>query len=146
MKTFRMSITVSMVMVLWMVSLPASSAAGDSIDSLGWMCGTWEGFAESLESWMAPRDGLMLGVNRTLRVGKTPFFEFLRIEERPDGIVFVAMLATATASRASRKCLRPGGCVAGLEAVREDEAGDELEEARLAPRAVARGVLPLDSP
>lgn len=84
----RMAVSIVAVAVLMAMS-PLSEAA-ESIDSLVWMCGSWGDPAESIESWMAPVDGLMLGVNRAVRAGKMPFFEFLRIEQRPEGIVFVA--------------------------------------------------------
>ncbi len=77
-------------LVVFLATGPSFGEATDSIAELAWMCGSWGDPAESLESWMAPVDGLMLGVNRTVRPGETPFFEFLRIEQRPEGIVFVA--------------------------------------------------------
>ena len=191
---------VVMVVVAFVLTPPSYGGATDSIADLAWMCGSWGDPADALESWMAPIDGLMLGVNRTLRPGKTPFFEYLRIEERPEGIVFVASplgrsptdfllrelgpervvfenpehdfpqrvaywlegiscwprpvraraprgrcrasaglgdrpaIATAEPQGGSGDRHRPGRGVAGLEAVREHETGNELEDADLAPR------------
>jgi hypothetical protein len=85
-----MAVVVLIVAVGVVMAMPPHCEAAESIDSLVWMCGSWGDPAESIESWMAPVDGLMLGVNRTVRAGKMPFFEFLRIEQRPEGIVFVA--------------------------------------------------------
>lgn len=90
MKIPRMTVAVPVLAALLLAVMPPPSASAAPIDSLEWMCGTWGDPAESLESWLAPVDGLMLGVNRTVRPGKMPFFEFLRIEQRPEGIVFVA--------------------------------------------------------
>jgi len=72
-------------------ALIASSAAGETrLESLAWMCGSWGIGGDTVETWTAPEDGLMLGHNRAGRPGKSPFFEYLRIEERPSGIVYVA--------------------------------------------------------
>ena len=61
----------------------------------GWLAGHWivddERYVE--EVWLAPRDGLMLGMSRTTGGSKTPFFEFVRIEKRGDGIYYVAQPA-----------------------------------------------------
>lgn len=55
-----------------------------SIEALAWLAGHWrDGDREEL--WLAPRGGLMLGLNRELRTGRTAAFEYLRIEARSDG-------------------------------------------------------------
>ena len=64
-----------------------------SIDALGWLSGAWEGSMgkAKIEEYWTPGEGkTMLGVNRTIVDGETVAFEFLRIEERPDGIYYVA--------------------------------------------------------
>ena len=48
------------------------------------------------EQWMAPAGTSILGMGRTVNNGKTVDFEFMRIEERPDGIFFVARPAANT--------------------------------------------------
>ena len=52
-------------------------------DALAWMSGAWcsrvDG-AEVEETWLAPRGGLMIGVNRTTADDRNAGFEFLRIE------------------------------------------------------------------
>jgi len=72
----------------------ASTAAGAAtLDDLSWMTGHWRSEADgtaSEELWMAPEGGLMLGVHRDTRPGKSSWFEFLRIEERNGEIAFVA--------------------------------------------------------
>jgi hypothetical protein len=60
---------------------------------LAWMSGDWEttrGTAQVDEHWTQPAGGMLMGMSRTVRDGKTRFFEYLRIEWRPDGIFFVA--------------------------------------------------------
>jgi uncharacterized protein YbjT (DUF2867 family) len=55
-----------------------------SLEALAWMAGHWrDGDREAL--WLAPRDGLMLGLNRGPGAGQAAAFEYLRIEPRRDG-------------------------------------------------------------
>jgi hypothetical protein len=77
--------------------LPSDITAKDlrdsAVDRLAWLSGTWvfesdEGVEE--EHWSSPRGGMLLGHNRTVRAGRTVHFEFLRIEQREHGIVYVA--------------------------------------------------------
>lgn len=42
------------------------------------------------EQWMSPVGTSIIGMGRTVRNGKTVDWEFMRIEERSDGIYFVA--------------------------------------------------------
>jgi hypothetical protein len=70
-----------------------ASKAG-SIQQLAWLAGCWviEGKDRVVEErWMEPAGGTMLGVSRTVAGGKTVAFEFLRIEERPAGLTYVAL-------------------------------------------------------
>ena len=58
-------------------------AAPPTIADFSWLSGQWclttgDEFIE--EHWLAPRGGLMLGISRTIRAGKTTSFEFVRIE------------------------------------------------------------------
>ncbi len=64
-----------------------------SIDTLTWLEGNWTtkvNGEEVDEQWMAPKNGLMLGLNRTTREGKRSSFEYMRIVQRAEGIVFIA--------------------------------------------------------
>lgn len=59
----------------------------------GWLAGHWRmqsGDTVVEEVWMAPAGDLMPGMARTLRPGRKAFFEYTRIEARPDGLYFVA--------------------------------------------------------
>src|SRR5262245_64511631 len=61
-----------------------------SLDSLAWLVGGWGSEREGTwteEWWIAPRFGMMLGVNRSGREGKRASFEFIRITEEADGSV-----------------------------------------------------------
>lgn len=59
------------------------------------MSGCWErrDDAKKLiisEQWMSPEGTSIIGMARTVRNGKTTDWEFMRIEERADGMYFVA--------------------------------------------------------
>lgn len=75
---------------------PAASAAttpAASIDSLSWMAGAWSGKmgrADIEEHWIPPAGKMMMAVSRTVVGDRTVAFEFLRIEQRPDAIVYIA--------------------------------------------------------
>jgi hypothetical protein len=76
---------------------PATSSTHDPDDplaSLAWLAGTWvsddpEG-PSTVEHWLAPEGGSMLGVGRTAHDGRTVAFEFLRIEAEPEGVAYLA--------------------------------------------------------
>ena len=71
----------------------ATQAPAKSIDSLSWMAGAWTGTmgrAAIEEHWIPPAGKMMMAVSRTVVGERTVEFEFLRIEERADGIVYVA--------------------------------------------------------
>ncbi len=59
------------------------------------MAGCWEqkDVAKKLlisEQWMLPAGTSILGVGRTVKDGKTVDYEFMRVEQRADGIYYVA--------------------------------------------------------
>ena len=65
------------------------------ITDLDGMAGCWEHRDEKKsifisEQWMKPAGTSILGMGRTVKKGKTTDWEFMRIEERADGIFFVA--------------------------------------------------------
>jgi len=64
------------------------------ITQLAWLSGDWQtapgGRAQIEEHWIQPAGGTMMGVSRTVAGGKTVEFEFLRIEQRDNGIYYVA--------------------------------------------------------
>lgn len=74
--------------------VPAISiAAEQELESLKWMVGSWterkEG-RETEEHWIAPKGGLMLGVNRTVTSAGKGSFEYLRIAKTATGISYFA--------------------------------------------------------
>lgn len=63
------------------------------LSPVGWLAGSWaadNGATITEEHWTQPFAGTMLGMNRTVAGGKTVFFEYLRIEKTPDGIIYWA--------------------------------------------------------
>ena len=66
----------------------------ESISQLAWIAGDWQtapgGRAQIEEHWMQPAGGSMMGMSRTVAGNRTAEFEFLRIEQRADGIFYVA--------------------------------------------------------
>ena len=58
------------------------------LDDLSFMAGHWSGDGIE-EVWLAPKNGLMTGMNRTISSKGRASFEFFRIAETPDGIVYL---------------------------------------------------------
>jgi hypothetical protein len=72
---------------------PAASPLKANLDQLAWMAGDWSGpDGEALveEHWRAPKGGLMLGIGRTVKGGRAVEFVFMRIEQKGDGLVYLA--------------------------------------------------------
>lgn len=88
----RMKVTLAVAGMLLVTTVLAAEDA--SIDQLSWMEGLWVGGGgdapEAEELWTAPKGGLMLGLHRDVGPGDRVFFEFLRIAETPDGLVYFA--------------------------------------------------------
>jgi hypothetical protein len=63
------------------------------LEGLAWLAGHWQGSADGVateEMWLAPAGGLMLGLHRDVAPGRQAVFEYLRIEAREHGAVYVA--------------------------------------------------------
>jgi hypothetical protein len=79
--------------VVWLLVAPLSAQAPSSMDALSWITGTWRGTLGSAvieEHWRAPQGGRMLGLSSTVSGDRMVAFEFLRIEQRPEGLFYVA--------------------------------------------------------
>ena len=75
------------------IALPAPAKA--VIGDLAWLAGAWVGTRSSgssiEERWSPPLGGAMLAVSRSVNTsGKMFAFEYLRIIERDDGLVYIA--------------------------------------------------------
>lgn len=98
----------TLVLTLLLLTLPVSASLALADDSarpdseitdspsladLAWLAGHWVHQVEgrtSEEIWLPPTGNLMLGVNQTVHDGETRAFEFLRIERRATGSVYLA--------------------------------------------------------
>jgi hypothetical protein len=73
------------------LALPLSAAP--SVEDLKWMSGHWSATIDGVqmeELWSAPAGGMLLGMHRDVRPNGKSFFEFFRIAETNDGIVYFA--------------------------------------------------------
>ena len=75
-------------------ALLAPADASGPISNLAWLSGAWLAEKPSgdrvEEIWSSASGGTLIGSGRTIRAGKTTFFEHLRIEARAGGVVYVA--------------------------------------------------------
>lgn len=72
----------------------SAQAPKHTIDALKWMAGSWAGTSGSVameEHWTAPSGNSMIGMHRDVGKGRTLSFEFLRIEQQGDQIVYLSM-------------------------------------------------------
>ncbi|HKQ59532.1 MAG TPA: DUF6265 family protein, partial [Candidatus Eisenbacteria bacterium] len=94
------SVTASIAVLGLLVSLAAPPSrpapgpkAASRLDSLAWMAGSWvsdSAGTRSEEHWIAPSGGLMVGMNRLVIGGRARAFDFMRIREMGDTIVYLA--------------------------------------------------------
>jgi Domain of unknown function (DUF6265) len=79
---------------LTLLLLAPLSPQTPSIANLSWISGDWQtasgGRAQIEEHWTSVAGGSMMGVSRTVAGDKTVEFEYLRIEQRADGVYYVA--------------------------------------------------------
>lgn len=70
----------------------AADPAAAKVEDLGFIAGAWKMAGPPVieELWMKPAGGTLIGAGRVSGEGKTFFFEYLRIETRPEGIFYVA--------------------------------------------------------
>jgi hypothetical protein len=69
-------------------------AQGDPLGQAGWLAGCWEagaGNRVTLEMWMPPAGGLMIGGSRTVAGGVARAFEHLRLRAVDGGLVYTAI-------------------------------------------------------
>jgi hypothetical protein len=97
MKHARMLVVAGVLAALGVLLVPRSMAAPEdakpALADLAWLAGHWGGERDGRvteEAWLAPAGGFLIGVNRTVSRDGKGQFEYLRIEERPGGIVYVA--------------------------------------------------------
>jgi hypothetical protein len=95
--TILIAVLVGVVMFSWSATVPTRGTTvvtTQGIPDLAWISGHWQtapgGRARIEEHWTQPTGGSMIGMGRTIANNKTVEFEYLRIEQRTDGIYYVA--------------------------------------------------------
>jgi Domain of unknown function (DUF6265) len=72
---------------------PATPMSIKDVAELSWLNGCWVGSVNQRdyrEQWSPMRGGMLVGFSSTVFQGRTQNYEFLRLEERPDGVYYVA--------------------------------------------------------
>jgi hypothetical protein len=73
---------------------PGESPRKPTINDFSWLVGDWQtapgGRSRTDEHWTMAAGGSMMGLSRTVAGERTYEFEYLRIEQRADGIYYVA--------------------------------------------------------
>ena len=85
----------SALVILFMLVLTINAATqAPALADLAWIAGAWQtepgGKRQSEEHWTTAAGATMMGMSRTVAGEKTVEFEYLRIEQRADGIYYVA--------------------------------------------------------
>ena len=84
-----------MWMVCWTILMGFNAPApGDfQLGDCAFLTGVWVSQGQDVmqeEHWMSPAGGIMVGMHRDVRPNGSSFFEFLHIEQRADGIYYLA--------------------------------------------------------
>jgi hypothetical protein len=82
------------VCVMLLLSGTAAHAQKPGLADLSWLAGSWTGTSRGIEMeehWTAPKGNSMVGLHRDVGKGRTLLFEFLRIEQQGDQIVYLSM-------------------------------------------------------
>ena len=80
--------------ILLLLVSAGPAAAQASLDRLAWLGGCWQsegGNRTTVEMWMPPAGGLMVGASRTVAGGQARGYEHLRIRTDGDHIVYTAI-------------------------------------------------------
>lgn len=76
------------------LSAHSQQAQKPVLGDLAWLAGSWTGTSRGIDSeehWTAPNGNSMIGIHRDVGKGRTLSFEFLRIEQQGDQIVYLSM-------------------------------------------------------
>jgi hypothetical protein len=81
-------------LILLLIFVTTASTQTPTLADLSWLSGDWQtapgGRAQIEEHWTQLAGATMMGISRTVAGEKTVEFEYLRIEQRADGIYYVA--------------------------------------------------------
>lgn len=111
--------------LLLLATLPSAAplvGQSSTIEQVGWLAGCWElrtANRLTLEMWMPPAGGMMLGASRTTMGDRVREFEQLQLVARGDTLIY-----TATPSGQAQASFRSAAPVAAGELVVENLAHD----------------------
>ena len=84
----------AVAMILTLIFAASASMQTPTLADISWISGDWQtapgGRAQIEEHWTQAAGATMMGMSRTVAGEKTVEFEYLRIEQRADGIYYVA--------------------------------------------------------
>lgn len=83
----------SLLFGLYSFTLLCAQHQKPTVESLAWISGCWErngGSRQTVEQWMKPAGGTMLGMSRTVANGRTVEYEQLLLHQVGDTIYYVA--------------------------------------------------------
>jgi len=90
-----MTRSLGLAVLLTALVVPAAGARQKpTLDALAWIAGSWSGTSRGVEMeehWTRPGGNTMIGMHRDVGKGRTVGFEFLRIEQQGDAIVYLSM-------------------------------------------------------
>jgi len=81
-------------LIVAMAPMAEGRQAKPTVDALAWLAGSWSGNSRGIEMeehWTRPSGNTMIGMHRDVGKGRTVGFEFLRIEQQGDAIVYLSM-------------------------------------------------------
>ena len=80
----------ALAVIFTLLLITAASTQTPTLTDIAWIAGDWQtapgGRRQIEEHWTQVAGGSMMGVSRTVAGDKTVEFEYLRIEQRADGI------------------------------------------------------------
>lgn len=90
----KLKTLVATVCLALLVVVANASIQTPAVADVSWIAGDWQtapgGRRQIEEHWTKAAGGSMMGMSRTVAGDKTVEFEYLRIEQRADGVYYVA--------------------------------------------------------
>jgi hypothetical protein len=72
------------------ICLASFSVSAQPVERMAWLAGCWKGeFGEpgTVEHWLPPAGGVMLGMSRTIKQAKLIEYEFMQLRQLPDEVL-----------------------------------------------------------
>ena len=90
------------LLITILITISVKTTNAQSINDLEWMSGLWNGNLNGVimeEYWTNPAGGSLIGLHRDTFLETSSFFEFLRIEETEEGLIYFAQPKGGPATR-----------------------------------------------